>query len=375
MAKGAILTLNAGSSSLKLALFDSSAPPTRVLSHTVGRVSPNADDQARALREALAELDSHGGLGALAAVGHRVVHGGPLYAGPVRLTPEVMGELRRLSSLDPDHMPAEIAIVEAMRSLAPALAQVACFDTSFHRTMSPVARLLPIPRRYQREGIERYGFHGLSYTYVVEELARVAGEAAARSRVVVAHLGSGASLAALQDGRSVDTTMGFTPNSGIPMGTRSGDLDPGVVMHLLRAGLAVDALDDLLSRRSGLLGISETSSDMRDLLERRSTDPRAADAVAFFCHGVRKAVGALAATLGGIDTLVFSGGIGENAAPVREEVARGLEHLGIRIDPLRNSISSAVISPDGCACAVRIIRTDEESIIARETLRTIGSNP
>ncbi len=368
-----ILTLNAGSSSLKLGLFDAGAPPRRLLSHTVARVGQESDAHARALDEALPLLDPHGGLKAVSAIGHRIVHGGPRFSSPQIVTPEVLSELRRIEGLDPDHLPAEIAIVEAMRARTPSLPQVACFDTAFHHTMPRVARLLPIPRRYEADGLRRYGFHGLSYTYLVQELARIAGERAAGARVVMAHLGSGASLAALQDGRCIDTTMSFTPNSGVPMGTRSGDLDPGVLLYLLRAGgLGADALDDLLSKRSGLLGVSETSSDMRDLLQRRESDPRAAEAVALFCHGVRKAIGALAASLGGVDTLVFSGGIGENAAPIRSEIARGLEHLGVRMDDARNAACDAIVSSDMSQCTVRVIRTDEESVIARETLARIA---
>jgi acetate kinase len=232
---------------------------------------------------------------------------------------------------------------------------------------------VPIPLRYEAEGVQRYGFHGLSYTFIVEELERVAGERQARGRLVLAHLGSGASLAAVHEGRGVDTTMAFTPNSGVAMGTRSGDLDPGVVLYLLRKGrFDADAANDLLSRRSGLLGLSETSGDMRDLLASRATDARAADAIALFCHQVRKAIGALAATLGGIDTLVFAGGIGENAPPVRAEVVRGLEHLGMRLDEGRNDAGDAVISANTSPCTVRVIRTDEESIIAREAMRLAG---
>jgi acetate kinase len=369
----AILTLNAGSSSLKLGLFDGSTPPRRLVSHTIARIGPEAVEHTRALDAALAKLNPHGGLQAVSAIGHRIVHGGPRYASPQIVTTEVLAELRRIEELDPDHLPAEIAIVEAMRTRAPSLPQVACFDTAFHRTMPRVAHLLPIPRRYEAEGLQRYGFHGLSYTYLVQELARVAGEPAARARVVIAHLGSGASLAAIRSGQCIDTTMSFTPNSGVPMGTRSGDLDPGVLLYLLRkGGLGADELDDLLSRHSGLLGVSETSSDMRDLLERRIGDPRASDAVALFCHSVRKAIGAMAATLGGVETLVFSGGIGENAAPIRAEVTRGLEHLGIRLDDARNAAAAAIISTDASACSVRIIRTDEESVIARETLAAIA---
>jgi acetate kinase len=373
MADKRILTLNAGSSTLKLGLFDAGKPSRRLLGRTVSRAGQRPADYARSLDEALSAIDAYGGLGALAAVGHRVVHGGPRYAASQLVTSEVLDELRRLVVLDPEHLPAEIALIEAMGSRAPSLPQVACFDTVFHSTMPRVSRLLPIPRRYEGEGVQRYGFHGLSYTYLVEELGRVAGERAARGRVVLAHLGSGASLAAVHEGACIDTTMGFTPNSGIPMSTRSGDLDPGVILYMLRGGrLDADALDELLNRQSGLLGISGTSGDMRDLLERRASDLRAADAVALFCHHARKAIGALAATLGGVETLVFSGGIGENAAAVRAEIARGLEHLGISLDGARNDASAATISTDGSGCTVRVIRTDEESIIARDTVRVTG---
>ncbi len=370
-----ILTLNAGSSSLKVALFEPppepSSRPRRVAAEAVDRIGPGGVDHAGALDRALARLPVRD-LASLGAVGHRIVHGGRRFAGPCRVGAEVLDELRQLAALDPDHLPASIAIVEAVQQRAPELPQVACFDTAFHRTMPRVARLVAIPRRYEQDGVERYGFHGLSYTYLVEELARVAGDAAARARVVIAHLGSGSSLVALLDGRSVDTTMGFTPTSGIPMGTRSGDLDPGVVLFLLRKlGSSADALDDLLNRRSGLAGLSETSADMRDLLAREADDPRAADAVDVFCYRARQAVGALAATLGGIDTLVFSGGIGEHAAPVRARICRGLEHLGVRLDDARNDVGASIVSPDASPCTVRVLPTDEESILARETLRLL----
>lgn len=304
------------------------------------------------------------------------MHGGPRLDGPRLLTPDVLTEIRRLTALDPDHLPAEIAIVEAVQARAPGLPQVACFDTAFHFTMPAVARLVPIPRSYREQGVQRYGFHGLSYTYLVEELARVAGERAARGRVVIAHLGSGASLVALREGRSVETTMGFTPTSGIPMSTRAGDLDPGVLLYLLRAErMTLDAIDDLVNRRSGLLGISETSADVRDLLAIEASDSRAADALALFCLRARQAIGSLSATIGGLDTLVFSGGIGERAAPIRSRIARGLEHLGVRFDEARNASGAAVISADESPCTVRVLHTDEQCIIARETLRVLQAAP
>jgi acetate kinase len=369
-----MLTLNAGSSSLKYALFESGAALHRLTSGTVERVGQQAPDAARALEQAIAGVEAHGGWARVTAVGHRVVHGGDAFDGPVRITRDVVATLRRLSDLDPDHMPAAIAVIEAVAARAPDTPQVACFDTAFHQTMPRVARLLPIPRSYEARGLRRFGFHGLSYQFLVEELERVAGERAARGRVVLAHLGSGASLAAVRDTRCVDTTMSFTPNSGVPMGTRSGDLDPGVVLEMLRRDrLGADALDDILSHRSGLLGVSETSADMRDLLAREASDPRAADAVALFCYAVTKAVGALAAVLGGVETLVFAGGIGENAAPVRARVVRALSHLGLTLDDARNEASAAVVSADASPCTVRVIRTDEEVIIARESLRVVSS--
>jgi acetate kinase len=368
-----VLALNVGSSSLKFALFAAGAPPRRIHAGSIDRIGAGAvTDHARALDLALSQLDAHGGLGRVGSVGHRIVHGGPAFHGPRLLAPDVLAELRRLAVLDPDHMPAEIAVVEAMRSRAPEVPQVACFDTAFHRTLPRVARLLPLPRRYEGQGVQRYGFHGLSYTYLVEELARVAGDEAARGRVVMAHLGSGASLVALRGGHSVETTMGFTPTGGIPMATRSGDLDPGVLLHLLRSEhMSPDELDDLLNHRSGLLGVSGSSGDMRDLLGREANDSSAADAVALLCHRARQAIGGLAATIGGLETLVFSAGIGENAAPVRARISRGLEHLGVRLDDARNERGAPVISTDGSACTVRVLHTDEESVVVRETLRLV----
>jgi acetate kinase len=376
MADERLLTLNGGSSSLKVALYALGAPPRRVGSAAVERIGTAVPDHAAALQQALARLEPLGDLAAIVAVGHRIVHGGPSLEAPTLITPAVLEELQHLRAIDPDHLPAEIALIESMRARAPSMPQVACFDTAFHRTEPTVTRLLPLPRRYFAAGIRRYGFHGLSYEFLLEELARVAGDAAARGRVVMAHLGAGASLVAVRDGRAVDTTMSFTPNSGVPMGTRSGDLDPGVIVHLLRTErLDAEALDDMLSRRSGLLGVSETSADMRDLLAREAGDARAGDAVALFCWQVRKAVGALATTIGGLDTLVFSGGIGEHAPVVRARVAAGLEHLGVLLDPARNDANAPVVSTDASACIVRVIPTDEEAMIARHTLRVIETRP
>jgi acetate kinase len=305
-------------------------------------------------------------------VGHRVVHGGSRYTDPHWITPELITELQRLSPIDPAHLPGEIALIEAFRHRLPAVPQLACFDTAFHGSMPLVAKMLPLPRRYWTSGIRRYGFHGLSYAYLMEELARVAGAEAARGRVLLAHLGSGASMAAVRDGRCLDTTMAFTPTAGLVMATRSGDLDPGLLVYLLRnEGLTADGVDDLVNRKSGLVGVSETSPDMRDLLARRAGDPRAAEAVALFCYQAKKWIGALAAALGGLDTLVFAAGIGEHAPEVRAEICDGLEYLGIRLDPARNAANAPVISIDARPTRVRVIPTDEEAYLARSVLRML----
>ncbi len=365
MASTRILVLNAGSSSLKFGLFDGDA---RLDRGTVDRMDPG--NTAAALDTVIERLEPHGGLPSVTAVGHRIVHGGGVFTEPTRLDDRALAQLHRLEPLDPDHLPAELAIVKAVRDRAPGLPQVGCFDTAFHASMPRVARLIAIPRRFEARGVRRYGFHGLSYQYQLEALARVAGDAAARGRVIMAHLGSGSSLAAARDGKCVDTTMGFTPNSGIPMGTRSGDVDAGLVAHLLRTErLTAGQLDAMLSKESGLLGLSGVSGDMRDLLARAGGDSACADAVALFCASVRKAIGALAATLDGLDTLVFAAGIGENCPAVRTQVCAGLSHLGVVLDEARNAANEDVISAGRSACAVRIVHTDEEAIIARETLR------
>ena len=267
---------------------------------------------------------------------------------------------------DPDHLPGEIEAIEAFQRLDPELPQVACFDTAFHHDLPRVAQMIAIPRRYEAIGVRRFGFHGLSYAYVMEELARVAGRPAARGRVLLAHLGSGASLAAVRDGRPVDTTMGFTPTSGLMMGTRCGDLDPGLVRFLTQVGgLTIEQFHDLVNRESGLLGISETSADLRDLLSRMDVDVRAAEAVASFCYRVKTGMGAMAAALGGLDTVVFAGGIGENSPEARLRVCEGLEFLGISLDERRNAAMAPIISTDDGQVTVRVIRADEELMIAR----------
>lgn len=362
--RGHVLAVNAGSSSVKFALFAPGAPPREVRRGALDR--PDA---------VLDELAAHGALDRLAGIGHRVVHGGPAHTAPARVTPELLRDLEALTPLDPTHLPAELGLIAALAERCPGVPQVACFDTAFHRDLPAAARVLPIPRRYQARGVRRYGFHGLSYEYLMEELARCAGADAARGRVVLAHLGSGASLAAVRGGACVDTTMGFTPAGGLVMGTRTGDLDPGVLLHVLRAeNLTADQLDALVNRESGLRGVSETSADVRDLLAREATDPRAAEALAVFCHQARKAVGAMAAALGGLDTLVFAGGIGENAPEIRSRICTGLEFLGVRLAPDRNAAGAAVVSADGAPAAVRVVRTNEEAMIARTVFRLLDTS-
>ncbi len=390
----AILVINGGSSSIRFAVFRNRGALTPALRGTVERIGlpgtcltvtvadggPQssvefaAQDHRSAATPLLDWLERQPCFASATAVGHRMVHG-MAHSQPELVTQDLLYELRRISPLDPDHLPREIDLIEAFRTRHPDLPNVACFDTAFHHAMPRVATMLPIPRRYQAKGIRRYGFHGLSYAFLMEELARVAGAPAAQGRVILAHLGNGASLAAVHGGHSIDTSMGFTPTAGIPMGTRSGDLDPGLAPYLERIEqLSAERFFHMANHESGLLGISETSSDMHDLLAQEGTDIRSAEAVALFCYQTKKCVGAYAAALGGLDTLVFAGGIGEHAAPVRTRICTGLGFLGIELDAARNAVHAAVISTDASRVAVRVIHTDEELMIARSVLRVLRSS-
>ncbi|MDD5542477.1 MAG: acetate/propionate family kinase [Acidobacteriia bacterium] len=392
-AKPRILAINGGSSSIKFALFEAGDPLRRILEGGIERIGlPEATLRVKGVNQAdnfsrpvtapdhtvavgalMDWIEERSGREALAAVGHRVVHGGPKYSEPRRITTEMVEDLRQLSPFDPEHLPEEILLTEAFHRRFPDLPQVACFDTAFHHDLPRVARLLPIPRRYEEQGVRRYGFHGLSYSFLMGELARLAGAEAAHGRVILAHLGNGASLAAVRDGKSVDTSMCLTPTAGLPMSTRSGDLDPGLVGYLARTEkMSAKQFNEMVNFQSGLLGISETSSDMRDLLECEAQDVRAAEAVALFCYQVKKWVGALAAALGGVDTLVFTGGIGENAPTVRGRICDGLEFLGIGLEERRNAANEDVISASASRVTVRVIRTDEELMIARSVCRVLG---
>ena len=389
-----LLVLNGGSSSIKFAVFEVGDVPRRGLAGQLVRIgwpgaelvytAPTAEgkqvvkcpaaDYPTAVAFLLDWLERQPGFAAIGAVGHRVVHG-MAHQQPERITPELVAELRGFSQLDPDHLPGELALIEAVRQRYPQLPQVACFDTAFHGSLPRVARQLPLPRRFEAQGLRRYGFHGLSYAYLIGELGRLAGPAVARGRVILAHLGSGASLAAVRNGQSLDTTMGFTPTGGLMMGTRPGDLDPGVVAYLLESEhLKPGQLTQLLNHECGLLGVSETSSDMQDLLARQATDARAAEAVELFCYQARKGVGSFAAVLGGLETLVFSGGIGEHAAEVRARMCQGLEFLGIELDAGRNAAHAGVISTAASRIAVRVIPTDEERLIAQQVSALLALN-
>ncbi len=387
-----ILCLNAGSSSLKFAVYEHKAAvaggdESRLFSGAVERIGLKEgrfrlNEGHTAATETAGEYPDHGtavhavfdalerrGLSALDAVGHRLVHGGAEHTAPERVNARLLEALRALVPLAPLHLPSELSVMEAVTARFPALPQVVCFDTAFHHRMPELSRRLPLPRTLWDAGIRRYGFHGLSYEYIVWRLGP-----AARGRTIIAHLGNGASMAAVRDGMPVDTTMGLTPTGGFMMGTRSGDLDPGIAIYLLRGkGYDADRLERLVNNESGLLGVSGSSPDMKTLLERRDREPAAAQAVSMFCYQLRKSIGAFAAALGGLDLLVFTGGIGERAAPVRWEACQGLEHLGLRLDPERNTAHADTVSRPDSRCMVRVIPTDEDLMIARHTLAALSS--
>lgn len=387
-----ILTINGGSSSIKFALYRIDEPLQRRLYGKVDRIGlsgtnltfhgpdgkpqPSLDFVASNHKSAanflIDWLEKRDGFTSIVAVGHRVVHG-MKHTAPELVSQELLDELHRIRPYDPEHLPREIELIEAFRQRYPKLPQVACFDTAFHRTMPRVAKLLPIPRRFDAKGIQRYGFHGLSYAYLMEELMHLGDPAASNGRVILAHLGNGASMAAVRDGKSIDTSMGFTPTAGLVMSTRTGDLDPGLAPYLERTEqLSTKQFYEMVNHESGLLGISETSSDMRDLLACEAHDVRAAEAVELFCYQARKWTGAYAAALGGLDTLVFAGGIGESAPVIRARICTGLEFLGIEIDAKRNAANEGVISAAAGRVAVRVIHTDEELTIARSVCEVIG---
>jgi acetate kinase len=355
-----ILVINVGSSTLKYAIFLLSGGDDPLLHGVVEYSVTEKENAAAALLE---DLKRQPLFDSIHVVGHRLVHGGMKLGDPVRIDGDVRALLDEVIPLAPDHLPAELRAIDEVSRVVPSLAQVACFDTAFHNNMPVAAKMFGVARELYEAGVVRYGFHGLSFEYVVATL-RESGRLPART--IVAHLGNGASIAAVLDGVSIDTSMGMTPSGGLVMGTRSGDLDPGVMLYLLRSrGFSMKELDDAVNRDGGLLGISETSSDVRALLAAASTDSKAEDAIAVFCYQAAKFIGAYSAALGGIDALVFTGGIGENSPEIRARICAKLDFLGIKLDSALNRENASTISVAHGAVVVRIMKTREEVMIAR----------
>lgn len=386
-----ILTINSGSSSIKFSLYEAGPDPACQIEgrleriglasgqfsafdaegHTLASTSLVLPDHEAALKELFGWLATRSEGRGMGTVGHRVVHGGAEYASPRRIDRELLHALKRLSPFAAEHLPHEIKAIEAVSSTFPGLPQVACFDTSFHRSMPQTATTFAIPAEFRAEGVIRYGFHGLSYEYIMEELSRLDPDRS-RGRTIIAHLGNGCSMCAVKEGVGVDTTMGFTPLGGLVMSTRTGDLDPGIIVYLLKTrGYDSDELNELLNRKSGLMGISGISSDMADLLKKEAAAPSAALAIEVFCYQAKKFIGALAAALGGLDTLVFTAGMGENSPEIRERIVQGLGFLGLELDLDRNKKNGPVISKG--PVQVRVMKTNEELMIARHAWRVVSS--
>lgn len=383
-----ILTFNAGSSSLRFAVFDADCARSfegkfERIGRPEARLILNGEESPRAVALAthadclpvLYQLLEEQDVGIPAVISHRVVHGGPDHFDAMAVTPGLREELHAITSFAPNHLPAAIALMAAAEKRWPGVPQIACFDTAFHRDLPPAARLLPLPRRFAAQGIRRYGFHGLAFSSVLAELQHRTG-GRIPSRLILAHLGHGASLAAVRSGRCVDTTMGFTPVGGLVMSTRTGDLDPGVLAFLAaREKLSPAALEELVSRQSGLLGLSDVSSDTRELLEKEATHPGAAEALAVFVHQARKAIGACTATLGGLDAIVFSGGIGENSVVLRARLCAHFEYLDLILDPALNAANAPIISATASRVMVYVIPADEESTLATTARDFLSRQP
>lgn len=388
--KRTILTINSGSSSIKFSLYEAGPDPGRLLFGRLERIGlPEGRFLAfdatgaplsstgfefpgheAALKELFSWLSTRPEGRGMGAIGHRVVHGGAKYTAPSRVDKTLLNELKQLTPFAAEHLPHEIKAIEAVSSAFPGLPQVACFDTSFHRAMPKAATTFAIPAEFRAEGVIRYGFHGLSYEYIMEELSRLEPDRS-KGRTIIAHLGNGCSMCAVKEGQSIDTTMGFTPLGGLVMSTRTGELDPGIIVYLLKSrGYNPDELNELLNRKSGLMGISGISPDMADLLAKEKTEASAALAIEVFCYQARKAIGALAASLGGCDTLVFTAGMGENSPEIRERIVEGLGFLGLEIDREKNNLNGPVISRG--TVQIRAMKTNEELMIARQTWRIIS---
>ena len=389
--RSAILVVNCGSSSLKFAVFGLTEGLARLvwgsasgigtsqgrlqMSSAQGTVDDHPArlaDHATAIEKVDTLLQQQTSRLDLVGIGHRVVHGGPDCDCPQRIDASLLDRLHALVPLAPLHLPHNLAGITAMRTQFPDVPQLACFDTAFHHGLPAVARHTGLPREYAAQGVRRYGFHGLSYEFIVDDLRRRHGPAALDERLIVAHLGNGASMAAIRHGRSVETTMGFSALGGMPMGTRSGDLDPGILLYLAgHDGLDAAEIEELLYRRSGLLGLSGVSADMRELLTHREDTPEATQAVDFFCHRARHFIGALSAALGGLDRLIFTGGIGANSPAIRAQICAGMGYLGITLEEGRNRTPGPVISAAEGPVRVEAVATDEERMIARHVQRTL----
>lgn len=391
-----VMTINSGSSSLKFAFYQGTKQESLILSGRLEGIGlssglfhveepegnvllrqkhalPDHDTAMQILmgwlKESKPAMDIH-------AVGHRIVHGADLYEEPTLIDARMLSNLGKIRFLAPDHLPHEVRAIEAIGKFQPRIPQIACFDTAFHRSMPPVAAIYALPIRIRTAGVKRYGFHGLSYEYIIEELRKEAGDTVAEGKVVIAHLGNGASMAAVMGGRSIETTMGFTPAGGLPMSSRCGDIDPGVFPFLLlEKRLSARAIEKLINEESGLLGLSGISADMKTLLNGEKESPDADMAVSFFCYQARKYLGALAAVLGGLDTLVFTGGIGENAPEIRSRICDGFSFLGINVSSRANESNEPVISAANSGVTVRVMKTNEELMIVRHTCRLLNKRP
>ena len=385
--KSYVLSVNGGSSSLKFGLYQESTGWMMVkgqidkiggagghfsISYADGQIledrTGSYPEMGAAMQEVIRWLKDRGDRYPLAAIGHRLVQGGPDHRAPELIDEKIISSLEKLTHLAPNHLPPSLALIAICRENFPAIPQVACYDTDFHKDMPLQARHFAIPRPLWKEGIIRYGFHGLSYEFIMQELGRLAF-AGKKDRIIIAHLGNGCSMTAVYRGRSIDTTMGLTPTGGLVMGTRSGDLDPGLLLYLLREkNMSADELEELIEKRSGLEGLSGEGHDVQTLLEKEATHPEAAEALALFCYQAKKYIGALTAALGGLDTLIFTGGIGENSPVIRHRITDGLQYLGLALDEKNNTAGNEIISSISSKVMVCAIRTNEEMMIARHTI-------
>lgn len=391
--KNNILIINGGSSSIKFAIYEAEEKLTQILWGSIENIglknvslnftnATNAQQKhsiivinnfEEAANYLIDWLELQDDFMLVKAIGHRLVYGME-HTATEKITPVLLNELNKIKLYDPEHLPGEIELIQLFATRYPALVQIACFDTAFHSTMPKNAKLLSIPRKYFDKGIHRYGFHGLSYAYLMQELNSKAGEGIATGKIILAHLGSGASLAAINAGKCQDTTMGFTPTGGLMMSTRSGDLDPGIVWYLMQVEkLTIQQFNHLTNEESGLLGISCRSGDMKELIKNKNTDAYAAEAFELFCYQIKKFIGSYAAVLDGLDTLVFSGGIGEHSPEVRSQVCEGLNFLGICIDENKNRSNEAIISSPSSKVTVRVMPTNEQLMMAKMVSDTINS--